>query len=640
MSADFMPNMESYKNPHYFRFWCQKVLPLVYDDSLSYYELLCKVVNYLNDVIADSDAMKTNIGNLLIAYNELQEYVNHYFDSLDVQTEINNKLDAMASSGELLDIISPTISEDISQWLDEHITPTSPAVDSSLTVSGAAADSKTVGDNFIKTVMLKSPGSVLDANNLVTGIYKIITDDLVNWLNIPDTKRGIMLESWYYDENSAFQFAYNYAENDTALGWYRKKSSATWSDWLVLAGNDSAIYGLSIKNAGDKNANTLDTGIYYIPTADLTNWQNLPETTTGIMLEVWAPNNSSRIEHAITFANNIYPTVWIRTQATGNWSAWYKEDINANRIHVQIRDTADADNFEAGTVFTVTDDTVKVANVPFRRVALMIRTIAFTGSNTRMAQICESWAPDYIGVKAVRVRVSTTWSDWQIIRDKQPNKKFGFTVITDSLGSGYLVGDTNYDYYDFSWPAYLGRRLGCEYYICGAGGQSAVQWMQSDTYGYNGLFSRIPATPIYFITLGTNDANQAVGQAAYKSAYRNIIAAVKAKQPNAIIFCMNLWRTREPWAEYNGYLNEVLAEYAGDPNVIRFDITNAVNTDTGIVAHAYEGHYDVIGYGLIARVVLDKFIELSNTQPTLFRQTFGNMVTTHPNQNKGFPYPY
>ena len=25
-----------------FRLWCQKVLPLVYDDSLSYYELLFK----------------------------------------------------------------------------------------------------------------------------------------------------------------------------------------------------------------------------------------------------------------------------------------------------------------------------------------------------------------------------------------------------------------------------------------------------------------------------------------------------------------------------------------------------------------------------------------------------------------------
>lgn len=239
MSADFTPNMESYKNPQYFRFWCQKVLPLVYDDSLSYYELLCKVVKYLNDVIEDSDAMKTNIGNLLIAYNELQDYVNHYFDSLDIQTAINNKLDAMAESGELLEIIGPTISEDISQWLTEHITPTTPAVDSSLTVSGAAADSKTVGDLFAKTVLMRSTGSVVDANELPTGVYKINTDELVNWSNIPDTNRGIMIESWVTDANSAFQFAYDFAYNDNTLGWYRKKSGGNWSVWLLLAGNNT-----------------------------------------------------------------------------------------------------------------------------------------------------------------------------------------------------------------------------------------------------------------------------------------------------------------------------------------------------------------------------------------------------------------
>ena len=38
----------------HFRFWCQSVLPLVYDDSLSYYEVLCKAVKYINDLI-DSD---------------------------------------------------------------------------------------------------------------------------------------------------------------------------------------------------------------------------------------------------------------------------------------------------------------------------------------------------------------------------------------------------------------------------------------------------------------------------------------------------------------------------------------------------------------------------------------------------------
>lgn len=33
------------------KFWCQKVLPLVYDDSLSYYEVLCKLANKINEII-------------------------------------------------------------------------------------------------------------------------------------------------------------------------------------------------------------------------------------------------------------------------------------------------------------------------------------------------------------------------------------------------------------------------------------------------------------------------------------------------------------------------------------------------------------------------------------------------------------
>lgn len=47
-----------------FRFWCQKVLPLVYDDSLSYYEILCKVVNYLNNMIGDVNSVTSELAEL------------------------------------------------------------------------------------------------------------------------------------------------------------------------------------------------------------------------------------------------------------------------------------------------------------------------------------------------------------------------------------------------------------------------------------------------------------------------------------------------------------------------------------------------------------------------------------------------
>lgn len=47
-----------------FRFWCQKVLPLVYDDSLSYYEVLCKVVDYINHLIETDNQMIDDIDAL------------------------------------------------------------------------------------------------------------------------------------------------------------------------------------------------------------------------------------------------------------------------------------------------------------------------------------------------------------------------------------------------------------------------------------------------------------------------------------------------------------------------------------------------------------------------------------------------
>jgi len=73
-----------------FRFWCQKVLPLVYDDSLSYYELLCKVVGYLNNLITDTN-------QLITEYEELKNMIENF----DFQDEVNKKLDEMAEDGTL-----------------------------------------------------------------------------------------------------------------------------------------------------------------------------------------------------------------------------------------------------------------------------------------------------------------------------------------------------------------------------------------------------------------------------------------------------------------------------------------------------------------------------------------------------------
>lgn len=94
-----------------FRFWCQKVLPSVYDDSLSYYELLCKVVDYLNKTMENVNKLSENFDELQSAFNTLKEYVDNYFKNLNVQNEINNKLDEMAKNGTLEKIIRPYIDD-------------------------------------------------------------------------------------------------------------------------------------------------------------------------------------------------------------------------------------------------------------------------------------------------------------------------------------------------------------------------------------------------------------------------------------------------------------------------------------------------------------------------------------------------
>lgn len=80
-------------------------------DAITNYQLFCKVVEYLNEVIANENTVESivqqQIDNINILYN--------WFLELDVQDEINNKLDDMAQNGELNTIIG----EYLTSYIDE-----------------------------------------------------------------------------------------------------------------------------------------------------------------------------------------------------------------------------------------------------------------------------------------------------------------------------------------------------------------------------------------------------------------------------------------------------------------------------------------------------------------------------------------
>lgn len=70
-----MPNMR------FFKFWCYKVLPLVYDDSLSYYEVLCKVVTYINELIEQDRVFGEELENLKADMVQVQAWIDNFSTS-------------------------------------------------------------------------------------------------------------------------------------------------------------------------------------------------------------------------------------------------------------------------------------------------------------------------------------------------------------------------------------------------------------------------------------------------------------------------------------------------------------------------------------------------------------------------------
>ena len=255
MDANFTPSLSGYSGQGQFRFWCQKVLPLVYEDSLSYYELLNKVVSYLNNTITDVASVEGNVTALLTAYNELQGYVNSYFDSLDVQNEINNKLDDMSESGTMSELLAPIVANDIggvvagqideavggqidasvgrqinqavseeigdvapsiiTGWLDENVDPVGSAVivDDTLTISGAAADAKVTGEQIgdLKNAtngIIKLESGAFANDHITKGanvkrirtVYPIPTDQYAK-IVLPN---GYTMYVWYFDKNMSF----------------------------------------------------------------------------------------------------------------------------------------------------------------------------------------------------------------------------------------------------------------------------------------------------------------------------------------------------------------------------------------------------------------------------------------------------
>lgn len=173
-------------------FKCHKILPLVYDESLSYYEVLCKVAKSVNEVIESTNQLNDNVTDLNSRTNQLTDKVNEIAEEINgFEAEINGKFDDLVIriEGELgekfedydrqfAELKADTQREllDLQNEMDQFLTVTFPALEVEIRniISEEIAQLATRFDSLeseLKAYIYSELQRVLDEIPAITTVY-------------------------------------------------------------------------------------------------------------------------------------------------------------------------------------------------------------------------------------------------------------------------------------------------------------------------------------------------------------------------------------------------------------------------------------------------------------------------------------
>ena len=691
--ANFTPVLDGYSGIGAFRFWCQTALPLTYDDSLSYYELLNKVVNYLNHTIEDLTAVENNTSALAEAYEKLQKYVNDYFDDLDVEAELRNVLDAMAEDGTLDELLGPivenqlpdivdekidgvvaeqidgavagqidesvaeqigplvaeNIPEVVEDWLDENVDPVGSAVvvDSSLTISGAAADAKVTGDNIavLKNALSEeiTGAKITDiVENSANGVtFSKITDTTLQIYGTPINNRfllylngqnGTASTSYAFHKTldaGVYYIHFSRSDNSDIKFYYTESTFAHAS--IVVDGlnifNHDVMLGMYISNLDNygtsENPTIITIAINKLIAKDpvsrseidiLNNkaavktieenidWGDYAGIDPGGIYRIlgwqagsWRSTDGSfgsGVRYISTITGNSYAANLVTiTPPSGKYIYGYEYDENNTFIG-----RFGTGEINAVLTFTPVEGHIyqyTVGEFPNQDAADYITNSAFIATI-----VGELYFDPFLSLKQT---VEDNYNATEKIKTAGMSMYSSFAVCGASWDSGYIYVSTNpasiIEKSSLSWGANVAKRNGIAVYGCFARHSVYTKTYITNQYCLPALLAA-QANELYVINLGGNDSEQGAGYLGtatdmltyadtFYGNYAYIIDQIKTHAPNSLII-LSMWYDSKVHPSIRGdYFNAVknIAEHYNIPYINWADDTwyNSTDFKMGIV---------------------------------------------------------
>lgn len=336
-------------------------IPSVYDNTLSYYDELTKLIGYIETVILPAiNETAGEVDGIKKGLEDLKSYVVHYFDNLDVQTEINNKLDAMAEDGTLAEIINQEIFDELNQKINnlEEISGEFPNFYVAPFFQG---DLYGVSQHNVKFYTSLDGVNFTEFNknaDVNTGASNWLRDASLQW----DAKnhRFIMSSLGYTDEYDALIYTsedfVHWTEHKINLGYMVEHSSLhRWAPDLFIDTDGTIYLSLSVERTRVDSTYYFDQVLF-----KCTDDTNLTFTRVGTIILADTSSTASYIDGSFAKLNNVYYFI-VKDEKTATTELYSTNSIESIASYARINNQMNFPGLSLeGGCICVSDDVVNV----------------------------------------------------------------------------------------------------------------------------------------------------------------------------------------------------------------------------------------------------------------------------------------